>query len=317
VNRFRSTLNGSGKPAKQPLLATKPVEGRTAPADCLDKIAVPRSETRLSNHRGEDRHRLNQEDAVARWNGVEQAVDLINLSCGGAMIGAAFRPKLWDRVDLVLGGCGTLECAVRWIKGDRVGLEFAHETQIEASPEVRAETLRAVIARSFPDIALARLTEPLDAPEPSSPSLSTDMADPQASEASRRDSARHPLIWSGVVHHNHDSNPVRLRNISAGGALIESSGALPLGAELLLDLGEAGSLFATVTWARGDQAGLEFRTPFDLTQLSRSKPEVAPTRWAQPTYLREESGDSSPWASQWGRLNLSELESQLQGFLKR
>ncbi len=315
MNRFRSTL-GSGKPAKQALLAEKPAEDRPSIGDNLGKVAVVRAETRSANHRGEDRHRLNREDAMARWNDTEQAVDLINLSGGGAMIEASFRPMLWDRVDLTLGECGTLECAVRWIKGDRLGLEFAHETQIEASPDIRAETLRAVIARSFPDVAIARIAEAVHPREESAP-LVAEKTDEDLGEQSRREGSRHPLIWSGLVHYNHDSSTVRLRNISAGGALIEGPGVFPLGCELLLDLGEAGSLFATVHWARGDQAGLGFHAPFDLTRLSRSKPEVAPTRWAQPEYLRDESSDSSPWASQWGRLNLSQLQNQLEGFLKR
>ena len=65
----------------------------------------------------------------------------------------------------------------------------------------------------------------------------------------RRGEPRHPLSWSGTVHFSHDSQPVRLRNISPHGALIESPLAYPIGAELYLDLEEAGSLFATVSWS--------------------------------------------------------------------
>ena len=315
MNKFRSSV-ASGKPAKSPLLAEKPAEARTTD-EKLQSVTVPRAETRVADHRGEDRHRLSSEDAVARWNETEQTVDLINLSGGGAMISAGFKPRLWDRVDLTLGGCGTLECAVRWIKADRLGLEFAHETQIEATPEIRAETLHAVIARSFPDVAIARLADRLDPPaEVEAPQADAALPGDPVDQA-RRDGSRHPLIWNGVVHYNHDSSSVRLRNVSAGGALIESASAFPLGAELLLDLGDAGSLFATVHWARGDQVGLNFQLPFDLIQLSRLKPVLAPSRWSQPEYLREETGDSSPWAAQWGRLNLSQLQTQLEGFLKR
>jgi PilZ domain len=302
---------GSGKPAKQPLLALKPIDGRVASADDLGSVPVTRNEGRTANHRSEDRHRLSREDASARWGEHEQPVDLINLSGGGAMIEAAFRPMLWDRVDLTLGACGTLECAVRWIKGDRLGLEFAHETQIDASPEVRAQTLRAVIARSFPDVALAAPSEePIVQPEVAT-------AEIQSEDLSRRNGSRHPLIWTGEVHFNHDTVPVRLRNISAGGALVESPAGFPLGAELLLDLGEAGSLFSTVHWSHGDQVGLGFNQPFNVTFLSRSKPELAPSRWSTPDYLRGQPGDDSPWAAQWGRLNLKQLHHQLEGLLKR
>jgi hypothetical protein len=313
VNSFRSRLNG-GKPAASRLLAEKPAQSRNSDAEGLEAVAVPRTETRQVNHRGDDRHRLSSEEAIATWNGAEHAVRLINLSGGGAMIAAPFSPLLWDQVDLALGGCGTLQCAVRWIKGGRLGLEFAHETQIETDPETLAQTLRAVIERSFPDIVGAVASKPA-APAPIDEAALA--ADQTALESHvTRQATRHPLIWNGLIHFNHDSSAVRLRNISACGALLEVTAALPVAAEVLLDLGDAGSLFATVHWVRGDQVGIRFHAPFDLTLLSRCKPELAPTHWSQPAYLRDESRDSSPWAREWCRLSLPELQSELEGFLK-
>src|SRR6185503_9491599 len=101
-----------------------------------------------------DRHRLEQETVTARFEAREYAVDLINLSGGGAMIRAAFKPRLWERVDLMFAEGAEIECAVRWLRDDRIGLEFAHETRIDCDPEQRDALLLEVLRRSFPDVAM-------------------------------------------------------------------------------------------------------------------------------------------------------------------
>jgi hypothetical protein len=303
MNEFRSRLltaqSGPG------LLRAKSPRNKAGAGDTLERVPVPRSEVRTTDHRDDHRHRLGDDrGALASHNGQRHQVRLVNLSGGGAMIEAPFRPQLWDWVELDLGSGGSsgrLECAVRWIRGDRLGLEFAHETRIETDPDTRSALLRAVLTTSFPDVALE-----LSVAEP-------ELAEAQPVELAdtRRGDPRHPLIWSGLVHYNHASTPVRLRNISAAGALIEGNPALALGAELLLELGEAGSHFALVSWTRGDQAGLAFRSPFDLALLAKARPQLAPGRWAKPAYLGDESTESSPWASEWGRLSLAELHKTL------
>jgi len=110
---------------------------------------------------------------------------------------------------------------------------------------------------------------------------------------------------------------VRLRNISTTGALIECEDALRVGAEPLLDLGEAGTIFATVTWAVGDQAGLKFQQNFDLAQLAKAKPQVASSKWKAPDYLKGDPAVDTPWAEEWGRMSLGELRDELEGFMKR
>lgn len=313
MNEFRERVL-SGKPLRDPLLRQKGGKGKAStsspapigsePDLSLDGLLIPREEPRSTNHRGDDRHRLIQEEqAVATWEGRDFQVRVVNLSGGGAMLSAQFTPKLWDRVDLSFAGCGTLECVVRWIKGDRIGLEFAHETRIDADPEVRTALLREVVRRSFPEVVveISPVTPPKETPI---------FEDGAASDSVDR-GKRHPLIWTGFIHFNHDSTPVRLRNISEVGALVEMSATLPVGAELLLDLGEPGSVFSTVVWAHGDQCGLRFHEPFNLTLLARAKPEIAPARWAKPDYLRDDSTETSPWASRWNRLTLGELRQTL------
>jgi hypothetical protein len=170
---------------------------------------------------------------------------------------------------------------------------------------------RDVITRSFPDAAVA----PVELPEPVEASAPAPAA--PAEEDEHRRGRRHPLIWSGQIHYDYDSTPVRIRNISSTGALIECDRSLAIGAEPLLDLGEAGSHFATVMWAVGDQVGLAFKGPFDLAQLARAKPEVAPSRWVRPSYLDENGKSDSPWDEHWQRMSVNELSDELDGFLKR
>lgn len=316
MNEFREKLFGA-KPDSSPLLRAKPA--RPAPPEASEgeegttEFAIPRETVRQSDHRDGDRHRLEAETATLVAHGQVQPVTLINLSGGGAMIEGAEGLRLWDRVELRLGGSNSVEAAVRWIRGNRFGLEFAHETRIELDTESLADTLREVLARSFPDVAL----EQADAAEADGPASSatdtgsTDAPDPEAPRDPAERELRHPLIWSGLVHYAHESTPVRLRNISANGALIEGAVGLPVGAELLLDLDEAGALFASVHWSRGDSAGLQFHAPFDLRKLAAVRPDVAGSRWVAPDYLRDDRSANSPWASQWGRSDLAGLHRSL------
>ena len=313
-NSFRSSVL-SGRPPASPVLvvekAVAPVEpdigpdGEIVPRPeaGLTGIRVTRSEIRRGNQRGADRHRLTDEQASVRHGGDSHAVELINLSGGGAMVRADFTPLLWDRVDLILAAGTELECAVRWLRDDRIGLEFAHETGIDCHDDARDELLLAVVRRSFPDVVISERPARED-------------ADAEESVNARRE-RRHPLIWMGQVHYEHDSARVRLRNISEHGALIESPTEYPEGAEVLLDLGEAGQHFATVGWTGGGKAGLAFAAPFDLHSLSQARPEIAPARPMITGAPRYTADDENPWAEGWQRLSVEELREDLEGYLKR
>jgi len=293
---IRAKIFGTGD-AEQPVLI-KAKAPRGARADALNSVAVPRAETRRANTREDDRHRLTDERVTVVHKRRPYDLELINLSGGGAMVAGELPAKLWDRVELRLGGDGAIECAVCWVRDGRMGLEFAQETRLDCSVGEQAKVLRDVIARSFPDAEFEAAT----ADEP--------IAKPSAAEL--RKGARHPLIWSGVLHHNFESHPVRLRNISSTGAMIECPVALRVGAEPLLELGGGVELPSTVTWAVGDAAGLHFAQEFDLSLLARSRPEVAAQQWERPSYL--ESGNSF---DQWQHMSLGELRQSLEGFWKR
>lgn len=315
MNSFRSAiLSGKGLHSGDPIVRQKKKRG--AAEDDLSTVAVPRSEIRTRNLRDDDRHRLEQEHATARFDGEVHEVDVINLSGGGAMIRCDFTPRLWERVDLIFAEESEIECAVRWIRDDRVGLEFAHETRIDCDPEARDALLLDVIHRSFPDVALLK-SDDSAASRPANPAEAGD-GDDDAIANSRRTERRHPMVWMGEVYFAHNNEKVRLRNISEHGALIESPVQYPLGVELLLDLGDAGQHFAMVSWACGDKFGLKFNNPFNLQALVGSKPELAPQLMTRPGPAGRVSVDQdNPWAEEWNRQSLEELRDDLEGYLKR
>lgn len=309
MNNIRQQIFGGERPERRSLLGSKRKKGAAVDSGLMS-VSIPRAEARLSDSRDGDRHRLTDEQVTVKHGRKSHKVELVNLSGGGAMIAGALKLNLWDKVELHLADGASLECAVRWIKEGRVGLEFAHETRIDCAPRERAQLLQQVIARSFPETDVAVTTpEAPDKPEPAQ--------DAQADENGRGE-FRHPLIWSGHIHYDFDSTPVRLRNISKNGALIECPVPLPLGAEPLLDLGDAGSIFARVSWTCGDQVGLEFQTEFDLGELAKSRPDLTPTNWDAPSYLNEDNkATGTPWNDPWQRLTVRQLTEELEGFLKR
>ena len=308
MNSFRSALDkGDGLHPSGPTMPSKKPSG-AAENKGLGSIPVPREEVRSVNHRDDDRHRLQAEQAVIRVGRKNHEVELVNLSGGGAMIRTDVALTMWQKLFLILGECDPVEAAVRWVRGDRIGLEFAHETQVGGDPATRDAMLLDVLKRSFPDAGQVARKVPAPAPAPTKPKAD------EATGAQRRGDLRHPLIWWGQIHFSHESTRVRLRNVSESGALVDSDVAFPPNAEVLLDLDGAGQHFAIVNWSRGDQVGLQFVTPFDITLLAKVKPEVATHKWERPAYLGGGKADS---AAGWGSASLTELREDLEGFLKR
>jgi hypothetical protein len=285
-----------------PLLHVKRPKG--ARADNLLSVATSRRERRVANHRLGDRHRLINETVRLTWKGADHEVELINLSGGGAMVQATIQPLLWDAVTLYLGPNGTVDCTVCWRKGDRIGLQFVDETRLDYPAEEVAALLREVISRSFPEAEFELSAEPASKPEPA----------PDIEEGRR--AARHPLIWKGILHHDYQSTDIRVRNISATGAMIESTTPVRVDTEPLLELSDKISISATVEWTVGDQVGLRFHHHFDLSLLAQARPALATSGWERPTYLGH-SAPISVWDKRWTRQHLDELRDDLEGFMKR
>lgn len=296
---IRAKIFGSGGAQQAPILQAKTPKG--AKSDALDSVTVQREESRRRDGRFEDRHRLLDETVEISSGDARHQIQLVNLSGGGAMVSGDVDLMLWDKVELHLGEDGTVECVVRWLRDGRFGLEFAHETRIDCGADEQAAILREVIRRSFPDVEF-------DADHR--------VEDVHAGPESRRE-RRHPLVWSGLLHHDYQSTPVRLRNISETGVMVDCPAMLRVGSEPLLEFGEGLSFSTRVAWVIGDQAGLRFDTPFDLRDLARSRPQVTANDWDPPSYLEADVGNRSPWGDYWGRASLGELREDLEGFMKR
>jgi hypothetical protein len=309
ANSFRSAVL-SGKVGRHDDLIARTKKGRGGgSADGLTAVPIPRQERRSRNERSGDRHRLTGESASVQIGGRKHSVDLINVSGGGAMIAGKLSAKLWDQVELQLGENGCVECVVRWIRDDRYGLEFAHETRLDCTVTERDSLLREVLARNFGDVEIdlprAERTRKAD-------------TEPKIDSASdQRIADRHPLIWTGVLHHDYQSSPIRIRNISGTGCMIECSAPVRVDTEPLLELSDALSVSGTVVWVVGDQVGFKFHSPFDMAELAQSLPDVAPSEWIRPSYLDAEPGGDSPWDPRWNRLSVGELRQELEGFMKR
>jgi len=309
ANSFRSAVL-SGKAGRHEDLVARTKKGRVdRSAEGLTGIAVPRRETRSQNQRGGDRHRLTGETATISIGRRKHAIELINVSGGGAMISGDLDLKLWDPVELLLGENGRVECVVRWIRGDRFGLEFAHETRLDCKAAERETVLREVLTRNFGNVEFEL---------PRSERTRKADVEPEIDPASdKRIAHRHPLIWTGVLHHDYQSSPIRVRNISSTGAMIECTTPVRVGTEPLLELGDAISVSGTVAWAIGDQVGFAFHSPFDMAQLAESLPDVAPSEWIRPAYLSSGTDSNSPWDPRWNRMSVGQLKQELEGFMKR
>jgi len=73
------------------------------------------------------------------------------------------------------------------------------------------------------------------------------------------------IQWNGMTI------PVRVRNISTGGALLESTRTLPVGSAVQLDLPGCGHLGGEVRWSDPKRMGIQFEQEFDLRLLAPGK----------------------------------------------
>ncbi len=99
---------------------------------------------------------------------------------------------------------------------------------------------------------------------------------------------RHRLIRTGRLQWDGKALEVRLRNISAGGAMIECERPIPADTRVELDLAESGTLGAEVRWSQQGRVGLRFDGEFELRKLSRPRPGAAGLKMVTPDYLNPE-----------------------------
>jgi diguanylate cyclase (GGDEF)-like protein len=104
---------------------------------------------------------------------------------------------------------------------------------------------------------------------------------------------RHRLLRKGALILGDLEYPVRLRNISKEGAMVECERELAAGTRVTLDLEEAGRLPAEVRWSQRGQVGMRFDAVFALRKLARPRPGPA-ARMLRPAYLEEQPPAPAP-----------------------
>ncbi|MEQ7874863.1 EAL domain-containing protein [Sphingomonas sp. ASV193] len=81
---------------------------------------------------------------------------------------------------------------------------------------------------------------------------------------------------------------IRLRNISAMGALVESDRPVSPGGMLTIDIVGVGPVVGTVRWAQAGRFGVQFTEAFDLTRLAPKVEKRAPSAMLTPWYVNQQ-----------------------------
>jgi hypothetical protein len=308
--RMNATGEGGG-------LTGKREPRRGASEASLSGFAIPRSEKRHCNQRREDRHLNVCESAEVKFRNRNCKVHVHNVSNNGAMIEADFAPRIGERIQISFEGCIRTDCTVRWVRGRKIGLEFFHETVIVAPAKVREMIVSGRRAGEMPtldwapdqDQAEAPASVPIPAPAPAPPAGGSQPAAARRTPAEPERSPRQNVLWRATLHWPRGSQPVRLRNISAEGAMLEGTDDLADDTSVFLDLGESGALSGRVRWSRAGQIGIRFDDRFDLTKLAcAGAPSQAEPRPA-PIQAQNENDPQSPWPGRWHTFNPQDLLS--------
>jgi hypothetical protein len=271
----------SGAAAERPATPVAPKKAKSGGGlGGLTAIAVKRQETRITNQRSEDRLRDVVEETTMVFRRKKVPVRVVNVSSRGAMVASDVEARIGEKIDLVFTDKNRTACVVRWMREGRIGVEFLNETIF------------------------------WDGTQTSGPVFRYEGDEQPGPRAVAEREARQTLLRSGTLYWSGISIPVRLRNISAGGAQLEAPREFKPGVEVELDLGEAGFQYAEVRWAKDGQIGLRFAAEFDLDTLAPQPAHAseAPQQVLKPAYLETETQPDSPWAARFERLKLSDLQ---------
>jgi hypothetical protein len=225
-----SILSGGRKPI---LVPPKKGAAEDAGRGGLGKIKVRREEARTVDQRAEERFRDRVANSTIRFRGDDLEVAVINVSSRGAMIESDIAPRIGEGIEIRFSAQTRTSCRVRWLREGRIGLEFADDTIVWDCSEPH----RAAYDRLDADAPVER-------------------------------EQRHQLFREGILSWSGMSIKVQIRNISRHGANVEGERSLWEGAEVELDLGEAGWQMAQVRWVQDRQLGLRFYAPVDLDKLA-------------------------------------------------
>lgn len=239
----------------------------------LAGISVRREEHRRNDQRREGRQVNVIDQAVIVHQRRSYEVSVLNVSSRGAMIQSDLVPRIGARIEIRFADCNRTQCFVRWIRGGRIGLEFDRETLVIGPSETEERYISGRRLGEFPTLEIKAARAP-----------------------------RQCLMLRAELHWPQGSMSVKLRNISADGAMLQASQDLHEHAEVVLEIPEVAAIAGRVRWCRSKQIGVRFDNVFDLCDLTHPEPEAKMDRpekldYLKPDYLRSETDPDSPWAS--------------------
>ena len=100
---------------------------------------------------------------------------------------------------------------------------------------------------------------------------------------------RQRLMRRAVTSINGTATEIRLRNISAMGALVECGRAVAPGTRLTLDIVGAGPVVGTVRWSQAGKFGMLFEEGFDLARLAPKKAKGNDVTMMRPWYVDQKA----------------------------
>ena len=261
-------------------LVSKPAAAAGKPArnSSLAGIAVRREESRRCNQRGDDRHVELVERAVIRFQRKLHEITVRNVSARGAMIESDLLPRIGARLDIRFTGCNETVCVVRWVRGGRIGLEFDRETLVIGQDDHRSRLVSGRRQGELPTFELRKQRSP-----------------------------RQSSMLVASLHWLNGSTSVRLRNISADGAMIQAGEDVDEDLETVLEIPDVAAIAGRVRWCRSGQIGIHFNQSFGLATLTRPAQPSEKIDYVKPDYLRSDGDPNSPWAARWTKLTAGDL----------
>ncbi len=267
-----SLVRGEGRST---LASKAEARGKRAGDGSLAGIRIKREEARRSDQRSELRQVHVADPATIRYQRRPHEVGLLNVSSRGAMIACDLRPRIGARIDIRFADCNDTACFVRWVRDGRIGLEFDKQTLMIGANDVRHPIVSGRREGESPSIVV----RPQRAPRQSS-------------------------LLRANLHWPDGTMPVRLRNISTDGAMLQAGKDLRADIEIVLEIPHAVAIPGRVRWCRSKQIGVSFSEPLDLDLLinpQQAQPDQP--EFLKPDYLRTEMDPNSPWAACWDRLD--------------
>ncbi|HEY0445692.1 MAG TPA: PilZ domain-containing protein [Allosphingosinicella sp.] len=274
------TFSDDDMPALSPVLV-KNNRFRDGGAGSLCTVKIARQAARTSNQRTETRRPAANEPATVCFRKKLQAGTVINTSSSGAMIEADVDPFIGEPLEIRFGEGPPVQCIARWVREGRIGVEFGVDD--------------ILLGRSERQDFVYGLSEA--APDP--------VPDEHEDEPAAEREPRQAVIRTAMLRTGAKRMPVRICNISPGGAMLESEQGLTPGAPVRLEMAGGVAVTASVRWRKGKRAGVSFDATVDPKGLSSMS--LPPPKVLKPAYLDSEFDPNSPWAARFGRLTIREL----------